>query len=167
MPEKTHWKQLVNPDFIGAYALGGQDLTLTIATVKRERIVGAQGKSEECTVVYWKEDYKPFICNRTNAKTISKVHGTPYIEDWAGKRITLYPSTTKFGGELVECLRVRPNKPADNEPVIACEKCGKPIRAAGRMSAEQVAAYAKTKYGKALCAACGKELSENSAPNRG
>ena len=58
---------------------------------------------------------KPFIINRTNAKTISKLYDTPYIEDWVGKKITLFPTTTRVAGETVECLRVRPSLPKSNE----------------------------------------------------
>ena len=54
---------------------------------------------------------KPFIINRTNAKTIQKVLGSPFIEDWAGKTITVFATTTSVAGEVVECLRVRPSLP--------------------------------------------------------
>lgn len=105
---KTHWKLLVNPDYIGAYALpNGEDLTVTIKSVAREIVTTVGGKKEECTVVQLQGN-KPFIINATNSKSIHKLYG-PYIEDWAGKRITLYASTTKFAGELVECLRIRPD----------------------------------------------------------
>ena len=50
---------------------------------------------------------KPMILNSTNSKTIAKLYG-PYIEDWQGKLITLFASTTKMAGETVECLRIRP-----------------------------------------------------------
>ncbi len=108
--EKTHWKKLVNLDYIGAYSLNGQDLTVEIEKVDVRRVKGEGGKEEDCTVATLKGQ-KPFIINRTNAKTITKLHGSPYIEDWAGKKITLYPTTTKVAGEVVECLRIRPVLP--------------------------------------------------------
>lgn len=155
MERKTHWKQLVNVDYIGAYALNGADLTLTIHDVKREIVTGANGKREECMVLYWAESqYKPMILNRTNAKTITKLCGSAYIEDWAGKRITLYPTTTKFGGEVVECLRIRPTAPKESAVTYTCERCGAEIKQAGRMDARQMASYTKDKYGQALCADC-------------
>lgn len=104
---KTHWKILQNPDFIGAYWLPpGEDVTVTIDHVVREMITGTGGKKEECTVAHLK-GVKPFILNATNCKTIAKLYGN-YIEDWAGKKITLFATTTKMGGETVECLRIRP-----------------------------------------------------------
>lgn len=111
---KTHWKKLVNPDYIGAYTLmetgKAVDLTVTIVSVGREIVKGEGGKKEECTVAKLK-GHKPFIVNRTNAKTISKIHGSPFIEDWAGKQITLYVANVAVAGEQVEALRVRPTKP--------------------------------------------------------
>ena len=114
METYTHWKKLVNPDYIGAYALPkGQDITLTIAKVVREMVTGTGGKKEECTVIHWVEKgVKPFILNKTNAKIIQKIYGTPYIEEWEKKRITLYAATTRLGGEDVECLRIRPQAPS-------------------------------------------------------
>lgn len=109
---KTHWKKLVNPHYIGAYSLEpGQDLIVTIETVVREQVNGPDGKKEECTVAYLKGN-KPFILNSTNSKTIAKVVGSSYIEDWAGKSITLYAAKIKAFGETVEALRVRPTAPA-------------------------------------------------------
>ena len=104
---KTHWKLLMNPDYIGAYWLPpGEDVTVTIDYVVREMITGTGGKKEECTVAHLK-GVKPFILNATNSKTIAKLYGN-YIEDWAGKKITLFASTAKLAGDTVECLRIRP-----------------------------------------------------------
>ena len=116
----THWKKLNNPDYIGAYSLDrGKDMTLTIDYVNREIITGTGGKKEECTVLHFKEAQKPMILNRTNAKTIQKIYGTPYIEEWAGKKITLFASVTKLADEEVECLRIRPVRPTLPELLLS------------------------------------------------
>lgn len=159
---KTHWKQLVNMDYIGAYALpDGNDLTLTIGKVVKEMVTGNNGKKEQCMVMYFKEpQYKPMILNRTNAKTITNLCGSAYVEDWVGHRVTLYASTTRLGGEIVECLRIRPTEAAaqnSTEPII-CESCGKPVAAAYGMTPAQIVANTSAKYGKKLCAACATEL---------
>ena len=112
--QKTHWKVLINPLYIGAYMVD-KDTTVKITKVVREIVKGENGKSEECTIAYL-EGTKPFILNRTNSKTIAKLYGTPYIEDWIGKLITLFPTTTKVAGETVECLRIRPTKPVQSAP---------------------------------------------------
>ncbi len=107
MTEKTHWKRLINPDYIGAYALNeGEDLTVRIEFVQVEEITGTGGKKELCTVAHL-VNQKPMILNVTNSKSIAKLYG-PYIEDWAGKLVTLFASTARLAGETVECLRIRP-----------------------------------------------------------
>lgn len=119
--EKTHWKKLINLDYIGSQDCQ-QDTIIEITKVVREMVTGNGGKKEECTVAYLK-DMKPFILNRTNSKMITKLLKSPYIEDWVGKRITVYPTMTSVAGEQVECLRVRPVLPkeVDNTPFIAAE----------------------------------------------
>ena len=105
---KTHWRQLVNPDYLGAYSLPeGNDITVKIEKVVKELVTSMGGKKEECTVAYIEKN-KPMILNVTNSRMIQKIYGTPYIEDWKGKEITLYAATTKLKGEDVECLRIRP-----------------------------------------------------------
>ena len=113
MEKLTHWKKLINPDYLGAYSLDGMsELNVTIEKVVREMVTGTGGKKEECTVAYLKRQ-KPFIINRTNGKMITKVLKSPYVEEWCGKTITLYATTTKVAGEEVECLRVRPVAPVE------------------------------------------------------
>lgn len=136
---KTHWKLLVNPDYIGAYWLPpGEDVTVTIDYVVREMITGTGGKKEECTVAHLK-GVKPFILNATNSKTIAKLYG-PYIEDWAGKQITLYASTAKLAGDTVECLRIRPKVADRVKPKLTDERFDKAIEAigAGQFQAQEL-----------------------------
>lgn len=86
--EKTHWKKLENPDYLGAYALQpDQDLIVQIKSIAQENVYNPNNNKEEvCTVAHFVgENIKPMILNVTNCKTISKIYGTPYIEDWAGK----------------------------------------------------------------------------------
>lgn len=104
----THWKQLKNPDYIGAYALQpGEELILTIKSCGLEQVVGTDGKKQDCLVVHFVEDVKPMILNNTNAKTISKVHQTPYMEQWQGKQIQIFARRIRAFGEDVDALRVR------------------------------------------------------------
>lgn len=111
METKHHWKTLTNPDYIGAYALEpGKDLTVQIESVQSEQITGAEGKKEMATVAKLKGQ-KPFIINSTNAKMISKLANSPYIEDWKGLSITLYAAKVKAFGDIVEALRIRPTAP--------------------------------------------------------
>ena len=53
----THWKKLMNPDYLGAYALEpGQDLIATIKSVGNEEVTGTDGKKEICSVIHFVEN---------------------------------------------------------------------------------------------------------------
>jgi len=150
---ETHWKKLINPDYLGAYSLEpGKDMVLTIGTVRKETITGTDGKKEECIVCHWQENEKPMILNVTNCKMIAKLLKTPYIEKWAGHKVQIGAEKVRAFGEDVEALRIRSKLP--DEAKIPCEECGQMIAPAFSMSVSQLAAYTKNKYGKALCAEC-------------
>ena len=154
---KTHWKKLTNPDYLGAYALDdGKDVILTISYVREEKVTGSDGKKDDCVVCHFSERVKPMILNSTNMKTITKLFGTPYIEDWSGRRIRIGIEKVKAFGDVVDALRVRKFIPAENVP--KCESCGGEIQPRGNNSAEQIAAYTKKKYGQALCSACATRM---------
>jgi hypothetical protein len=152
----THWKKLTNPNYLGAYSIeNGQDLVLTIKYVQEEKVIGTDGKKDDCVVCHFVENAKPMILNATNMKTITKLYKTPYIEEWTGKKIQIGIEKVKAFGDIVEALRVRnkiPNIQPANLP--KCESCGADIHPLTNMTAEQVAAYTKNKYGQALCSAC-------------
>jgi hypothetical protein len=106
--EKLHWKKLHNYDYLGAYSLEqGQDVTLTIKEVKSEMVKGTSGREEKCMVVYFQEEDKPMIFNRTNSKTVAQVHGTPYVDEWVGKQIVVGIEKVNAFGETTDALRVR------------------------------------------------------------
>lgn len=119
---KTHWKKLVNPDYLGAYSLQPkEEKVLTIARVTRDKVKGTGGKTQECTILHFNEKEKPMILNRLNAKVISKVYGTPYIEEWVSRKIQIYVDMVDAFGEQVEALRIRPHIPVDALPSLTKE----------------------------------------------
>jgi transcriptional regulator of met regulon len=139
MDTKTHWKKLINPDYIGAYALQpDEDLVVTIDYVQREQVTGTGGKKEECTVAHL-VGQKPLILNVTNSKSIAKLYGS-YIEDWSGKQITLYASMTKLAGDMVECLRIRPSVPTKRRKPITDDRLESAIKSikAGEYTTERL-----------------------------
>ena len=159
---KTHFKKLMNPNYLGAYSLeDGKDMVVTIKLVRQEAVTGSDGKKEDCMVCYFLEQNLPMILNATNAKMIAKLLGTPYIEDWAGHRIQVGIEKVRAFGDVVEALRVRKTLPKDI--VIKCDQCGKNIAPSNGMSVEQLAEYTKKKYGKALCADCATRVAQGGA----
>lgn len=115
MSDKTHWKKHFNYDYLGTYSLKeGQDMILTISRLQREKVKGAGGKEQECLVCYFVEGTKPMILNRTNCKTIKSIYNSPYIEDWVGKMVQLYPEKVNAFGVDTEGLRIRKFVPKPN-----------------------------------------------------
>lgn len=116
---KHHWKQLTNPDYIGAYDFQpGEERIVTIKSVERKQVTGPDGKKEECTVCFFEEPYKPMILNVTNCKMISRIAETPYIEDWTGKSFKIIVTKVKAFGEVVDALRVKSEHVTKKKPTL-------------------------------------------------
>jgi len=110
----THWRKLTNTNYVGAHDLQpGQELTVTIESIANEVVKMFDGKSvkeEACIVAKFKNAKKPMILNKGNCKIITKNTGTPYIEEWVGKSITIYAAKVMAFGEITEALRVKAGK---------------------------------------------------------
>lgn len=157
---KTHWKKVVSdPNFIGeADFQEGEEKVLTIERVNQaETVQTAEGKSKKA-VVHWKESgNKPMILNVARSKSIEKVAGSGYFEDWPGVQVQLYiEHGIKAFGEVVSAVRVRPFKPRIQQraPIPPCSDCGKAIQPAMGKDVGWLASYTKKNYGVPLCAEC-------------
>lgn len=132
---QTHWKKLTNPDYLGSYDFAsGEERIVTVKKVVREMITGTGGKKEECTVCYFEENYKPMILNSTNAKAITKLAESPYIEEWQGKSFKIVVARISAFGEMVDALRIKAEKVIKAKPILAIntpnfEACRKAYKA--------------------------------------
>lgn len=156
----THWRKLDNPDYLGAYAFEpNEEKVLTIRAVMRKLVKGAEGKEEECTIVYFAEPEKPMILNATNAKEITRRAGSPYIENWAGVRIVVGVERVKAFGDVVDAVRVLKKAP----PVqslgadLICSYCGEKITDSAGWTGAQIARSTQKRFGVMLCMACGNK----------
>ena len=112
---ETHWKLLMDRDFIGAADLRGQDRTVTIKTVQAGDLpIEGSKKTQRKPVLEFEETTKKMAVNSTNGRTIAELYG-PLTVAWPGQRITLYPTTAKFKGKEVEAVRIRPTVPAPKQ----------------------------------------------------
>lgn len=119
-----NFKLLFPSNYLGAHDLLGKDATLTIRHIVVEELKTERG-TEKKPVLYFvetqrkaaanKTEEKRMILNKTNAVTIASMYG-PEVNDWVGKRITLFSVAVDAFGKTVEALRVRPNPPK-SEPV--------------------------------------------------
>lgn len=108
-----HWRTLQDEkEFLYAFDLQGKEVVVTIERVTGGEVTGEGGKKSKKPVCKFVGKEKKLALNVTNCKTIATLYGNE-TNDWAGKRIALYPTTTNAkSGETVECIRVRPREPA-------------------------------------------------------
>ncbi len=77
-------------------------------------LTGEDGKKSKKPVAYFRGKDRGLALNSTNCKTIAKMYGND-TDKWAGKLVTLYPTTTNAFGQTVECIRIRPSAPAQKK----------------------------------------------------
>lgn len=107
----AHYKTMFDDsDMLFAHDLGGKEIVVQIARVYGDVITGEKGRKSKKPFVEFQGKKKRLALNRTNAKTVARMYGSD-TSAWEGKLIALYPTTTEFGGETVECIRIRPQIP--------------------------------------------------------
>ena len=116
---KTHWKKSFDSPYLGSWDLEDyKDITLTIDKAVMEMTKGLKENSIK-NIVYFKEKFKPMICNSGNSKVINKLAKSPYMEDWKDTKITLFVKEVRAFGENHDALRVKPI--TDKLPVLTKE----------------------------------------------
>jgi hypothetical protein len=82
-----------------------------IAKVEPHTVEDPRTKTKQLKpLVYFKGVPRGLVFNKTNMKTVGTLYGYK-AEDWVGKRIILFVTTTSAGGQSVECIRVKPQIP--------------------------------------------------------
>jgi len=122
--ERTHWRALMPSDYIGAWDIPeGKDLKVKILSVEEGEVTGVGGMKDIRPIVEL-EGQNPWVLNVTNGKMITKVLGSPRVQDWIGKEVTLYSTLIedKKTKEMIECIRVRETAPALPELVPTDKK---------------------------------------------
>ncbi len=104
-------RSMYDKEFLYSFDLQGRDVTVEIERVKGGEVTGTGGKKSKKPVLYFKGKEKGLALCITNVRVIASIYGSFDSEVWLGKRITLYPTTTTFGKDTVDCIRIRPTKP--------------------------------------------------------
>lgn len=129
------FRLLFPTDYIAAHDLRSKDVTKTIKSVVVEELRLTGGGKEKKPVLTFSDTKKKLVLNKTNAKTIAALYGND-TNTWIGKPITLYPTTTAFGRNTVDCVRIRERKahipesaPVDEHPfeIDASQEAGEDI----------------------------------------
>ena len=157
------FRKFMDKNFLGSWDLNETgDTVLTIDHVERNEVKNDRGTEKKMTIHFMERDYKPMICNTTNAKAISHAVGSTKVEDWEKKKISLYRATITAFGQTTECIRVRDYAPKQDE--LYCEVCGELItdhNADGKTyKAKAIANNAFTKFGKYMCFDCASEAAK-------
>ena len=109
----TDYRGMYDRELIGAWDLEGHDRVVEIERVKAGELTGSGGRKSKKPIIYFKGKEKGLALCKTNGKTIAAMYGNDTTA-WVGKRITIYPTTTSFGSETVDCIRVRPVVPQES-----------------------------------------------------
>lgn len=114
-PKPVDWDELYPGRFLHAADLKGKKVTVKIADVNIEELVGDKGPQVKGLMSFEGKD-KQFALNKTNGILIKAMFGRK-LADWMGKRITLFEDT--WDGE--PCLRVwgSPDIEADLEVLVS------------------------------------------------
>ena len=87
--------------------VGASGLILTIRGFKIEAIEG-DGEIEDKAVLYFAEDVKPMVLNRTNSQLLGAATRAKTAGESIGKTIIVYNDpTVSFGGKITGGLRIR------------------------------------------------------------
>lgn len=170
MTEKTHWKKILDSNYLGGQDLddgngGYKVIHLTINKATNDTITGENGRKDNAPVIHFKDFKKPMILNKTNAKVIAKITGSNYIEDWIGLAIEVYyDPNVRFGKEVVGGVRIRP-KQIQSKRSPKCNDCKKTVPDYKGVDGAVIAdAYIKA-YGVPLCYDCGQKRKPEGVTN--
>jgi hypothetical protein len=118
LPKPTVYDQLYPSRFIKAGELLGKKVTLTIASVDLERLIGDDGKEKVKALVAFKETEKQLVMCKTNGLCVKAMFGKE-IAAWIGKRVTIFedswngePATRVWGSpDIAQDLEVEISLP--------------------------------------------------------
>jgi hypothetical protein len=96
--------QVFPTKYLSAGDLQGKAVQVQIAHVVLE-VVG--NPAENLPVMYFHGKAKGVVLNKTNANAVAQAYG-PDTDNWPGKLVEVFPSTTEFAGKIVDCIRMRP-----------------------------------------------------------
>jgi hypothetical protein len=111
------YRTMFSTGFLRAIDLDGEARIFTIEKVE-PGTVGEDDEEKDQPVITFKGIKKQFGCNRTNADFIAGMYGIDTTR-WVNRQVTLYPTKTKFKGEMVACIRVEPTPPKGGKRAAA------------------------------------------------
>ena len=141
VPPHKHWREMTDNEFLYAEMFEpGVDKILTIKAVLEETLENPLKKTSEVKpVLYFEETNLKLALNKANRVMISKLFGTGFVDEWVGRKIQLFATTTNAFGDVVPCIRIR-----NFLPELKCCICGKEI-------SEELFSQSVKAFGKPYC----------------
>jgi hypothetical protein len=99
--------------FLSADDLKGKPIRLEIKREYLEELADTTGKKRNKSILAFAGTTKELVLNVTNWEKIAEITGEYDSENWQGRKVELYPTTTEMAGKTVDCIRIR--APAQKE----------------------------------------------------
>lgn len=107
--------QVFPSKYLKASDLQGREIPVTVSHVELIKMNDDQKKP----VMFFEGKEKGLVVNQTLWEMIEMLTGYGDTDDWLGQRFVLFPTTTKFRGQEVACIRVKASRgaarPAERE----------------------------------------------------
>jgi hypothetical protein len=120
--EKSY-DQMYPGRFLRAADLDGKMVTVEIADINTEELEGDKDQKSREYILTFVKAKRALVLNKTNCYLIVQMFGKN-PNTWPGKRITLYPTTCRFGPKMVDCIRVY-GSPDVTEDKTVTERIGR------------------------------------------
>ena len=86
-------------------------MIVTIRGVKQVNIAKEDAEPAYKWAIKFSEFDKPMILNATNSKTLRSLTNSPFIEDWAGFKVSIYVDTNVMCGNTGVYIDIISRKP--------------------------------------------------------
>lgn len=156
---KTHWKSLADTSqYLGKQHFGPDEKKdVTIESVEEQIVENHAKRTKDVKAIihFVEDDVRPLIANKTNRGKIAELLDSPFVEDWIGRRITLFVDPkvpNNFNPSEPGAVRVWPVLPKSVH--VVCENCGVLIEPYGDYSVDKIITRSRARWGKALCWDC-------------
>lgn len=147
------WSEALNANYINSELIGdiGTEKVATIKSIEKNAEYFNQRKQKKDTgLAIHFEEFKPLLANATNTKTLMRIFGgaNEDVEKCYGRKIILYVTTTKVGGEVKNCIRIK------EFSETKCDECGKVILPYTGKTVSEIIDISRRNFGKCLCGNC-------------
>ena len=115
LPKPVDWDELYPGRFIKAADLKGKNVTLKIADIDLEELIGDKGKQVKGVISFEKTE-KKLALNKTNGICLKAMFGKK-VQEWIGRRVTLFP--TRHGDDDAIRIYGSPEIAADIPVTVA------------------------------------------------